>query len=287
MKTRHVGDTPVSAIGLGGVHWSITDHLDVDQSIRTIHAALDAGIRLIDTARAYTTLVDESHNEDVVARALAGHPLRDEVLVATKGGHFRAGPSDFPVDGRPRTLRAHCEASLRHLRVERIGLYQLHHPDPSTPIEESMQTLVELQQEGKIRMIGVSNVNAQQLRAAQSVGAIVSVQNEFSPHKTDDSPMVAECDRTGVTYLAYSPLGGSSRSGSLGELSPALAAAADNRKVSVQRIALAWMLALSPTIIPIVGTRRAESAVDSAAATELDLGRAEFAAIDAELSSRR
>lgn len=157
----------ISRIGLGGAQWSLADRSDTKQSVATIHAALDAGIRLIDTARAYTTLTDESHNEDLIAAALADHPKREEVLVATKGEHYRAGPDSFPIDCSPKALREHCEASMRHLGVNRIGLYQLHHPDPKVPIEESVLTLADLKAEGKITMIGLSNVSLSLLGDAQ------------------------------------------------------------------------------------------------------------------------
>ena len=282
MKVRYIGNTAVSSIGLGGVHWSVTDRVDSVLSIRTIHAALDAGARLIDTALAYTTLSDESHNEDLIAHALAGYPLRDEVLVATKGGHYRTGPQTFPIDGRPATLRAHCEMSLRHLGIERLGLYQLHHPDPTVPIEESVQALADLQQEGKVGMIGVSNVSREQLDRASSITLIASVQNQFSPYDTSDLPLLEECDRRGIAYLAYSPLGGSDRSSSLLTVTPSAAAVAARLGVSIQQVVLAWILSRSPTIIPVVGARRPESIRDSLAAADIQLDADDLRTIDAE-----
>lgn len=265
-----IGGRPISAIGLGGAGWSLGDHVDVGQSIATIHAALDAGVRLIDTARAYTTVADESHNEDLVARALHDHPLRDEVLVATKGGHFRAGASSFPIDGRPATLRQHCEASLRHLRVDRIGLYQLHHPDPAVPIEESVLALAELKAEGKIEMIGVSNVSLELLRRAQSVAAIASVQNRFSLFHREDPKLLAACDHAGIAYIAYSPLGGGGRVRDLACSEP-VCSIADAHGATPVQVVLAWLRRAGP-VVPIVGTRRAEGIIDAAGAPDLQLG---------------
>ena len=272
-----IGDRPVSAIGLGGAGWSLGDRVDVAQSVATLHAALAAGIRLIDTARAYTTVTDESHNEDLIALALHDHPLRDEVLVATKGGHYRAGRDSFPFDGRPATLRQHCEASLRHLGVERIGLYQLHHPDPEVPIEESVLALRELQDEGKIAMIGVSNVSLTLLRRAQSVAGIASVQNQFSLFHHEDPELLAACAEAGIAYLAYSPLGG----GRVGELvaSESIRAVADAHDATPVQVALAWLRSVGNPVIPIVGTRRAEAIVEAAGALGIDLDPDEVARI--------
>jgi aryl-alcohol dehydrogenase-like predicted oxidoreductase len=281
MPARQIADFPVGSIGLGGAPWSFSDPVDPELSIRTAHAAIEAGVRLIDTALAYTTLDEESHNEDLVRRALDGHPLRDEVLVATKGGHYRAGTGDFPIDGRPETLRRHVETSLRHLDVEQLGLYQLHRPDPDRPIEESVQTLAELRQAGKLRLIGLSNVDVDQLDRAIAITPIASVQNQFSPYAAEDRPMIADCDRRGVAYLAYSPLGGSGRAAKLAEQSPVAAQLAARLDVSIQQVVLAWILSTSPTIIPIVGARRPATIVDSAAAADLVLDPADIAALDA------
>ncbi|WP_460809851.1 aldo/keto reductase [Microlunatus endophyticus] len=270
-----IGDRPISAIGLGGAGWSLGDRVDVAQSVATIHAALDAGIRLIDTARAYTTVTDESHNEDLIALALHDHPLRDEVLVATKGGHYRAGRESFPFDGRPATLRQHCEASLSHLGVDRIGLYQLHHPDPAVPIEESVLALRELQDEGKIAMIGVSNVSLTLLRRAQSVADIVSVQNQFSLFHHEDPGLLAACAEAGIAYLAYSPLGGG-RVGELVASEPIRTIAAAHGATPIQ-VALAWLRSAGHPVIPIVGTRRAEAIVEASGASALELDQQELA----------
>jgi aryl-alcohol dehydrogenase-like predicted oxidoreductase len=181
LRARRIGDVEVGAVGLGGVNLSIPRAADEREAVRVVHAAIDVGVTLIDTAHAYTTVDEQAHNERLVALALAGHPRRDDVLVATKGGHFRADERSWPVDGRPETIRAHCETSLRVLGVHAIGLYQLHWPDPDVPIAESMGVFAELQREGKIRLAGVSNFSVAQIEEARGVVDVASVQNRFSP----------------------------------------------------------------------------------------------------------
>src|SRR3954451_9184564 len=174
-STRKLGDADVFPIGLGGMPMSLSGRPPEERSVRTIHAALDAGVNLIDTADSYC--VDESevgHNERLIARALRGR--RDGVLVATKGGHTRPGGA-WEVDGSPAHLRAACEASLRALETDRIDLYQYHRPDPNVPYEETIGAFKELQEEGKVRWGGISNANVEQIELAGSIVNIVSVQN--------------------------------------------------------------------------------------------------------------
>jgi aryl-alcohol dehydrogenase-like predicted oxidoreductase len=275
---RQIGEVEVGPIGLGGAPWSFADPVDEGGSIRTIHAAIEAGVRLIDTARAYTTPDHESHNEALIARALANHPLRDEVLVATKGGHFR-GDGSFPVDDRPTTLRAHAEDSLRFLGVERLGLYQLHHPDPQVPIEDSVGELENLRREGKIAMIGLSNVDPELHERAMAVAPISAVQNRLSILAPEQAAMARRCESLGQAFLAYSPLGGSRRAGSLSELVPALTAVAAGRGCSPQVVALAWVLAQSATAIAIVGATRPATILDSLEARSLALTADELEAL--------
>jgi aryl-alcohol dehydrogenase-like predicted oxidoreductase len=274
---RRIGDVPVGAIGLGGVNLSIPEPVPDDQAERTIHAALDAGVTLIDTAHAYTTVDEEAHNERLLARALATHPRRDDVLVATKGGHFRAAERDFPIDGRPEAIRAHCETSLRVLGVETIGLYQLHWPDPDVPIAESMGAFAELQREGKVRLVGVSNFSVEQIEEARGVVDVASVQNRFSPAHDEDRRVLDYCAGEGIAYLPYSPLDGAARAPSVGERLPGFARVAEERGVSPQRVVLAWHLAQAPVVIPIPGARRPETIADSAAAADLELTPEELA----------
>src|ERR671933_2567577 len=176
--TRKLADASVFPIGLGAMPMSLRGRPDEERSVRTIHAALDAGVNLIDTADAYC--IDEhevGHNERLIAKALAGR--RDGVIVATKGGHTRPGGA-WAVDGSPAHLRAACEASLRALDTDRIDLYQLHRPDPNVPYEESIGAIKELQDEGKVRWIGISNANLEQIELATSIAEIAAVQNQLS-----------------------------------------------------------------------------------------------------------
>jgi aryl-alcohol dehydrogenase-like predicted oxidoreductase len=248
---------------------------DDDMAIATIHAALDSGVTLIDTARAYTSATHPGHSEAVIARALASHPAGANVVVATKGGHYRDG-DEFPIDARPDTIRRHCETSRELLGVDTIELYQLHWPDPNVPMRKAMEAFARLQGEGAIRQVGLSNVSLTQLEEAMAVVPIASVENRFSALDQSDRAMVDYCAGHGVAYLAYSPLGGGgwpSGGGAarLTDAFPAAGASAERRGVSIQRLALAWLLSLSPTIIPICGASRPGSIRDSAPAAQITL----------------
>ena len=272
MQTRRIGDVQVSAIGLGGMPMSIEDRPDEERSLRTIHAALDAGVTLIDTADAYHIGADEvGHNESLIARALATYGGdTSQVLVATKGGHLRPGDGSWTVDGSPAYLKRACEASLKRLGVDAIGLYQHHRPDPTIPYADSIGALRDLLDAGKIRMAGISNADPGQIREAQEIlgGRLVSVQNQFSPAFRSSEPELELCDELGIAFLPWSPLGGSRRAGGLGG---AFATVAERHGVSPQRVCLAWHLAKSPVVIPIPGASRPETIADSALAVELTL----------------
>jgi aryl-alcohol dehydrogenase-like predicted oxidoreductase len=284
--TRRLGDRDIHPIGLGCMPMSLRPggrERDVDRGIAAIHAALDAGVRLLDTADAYA--LDEAefgHNERLVAQALRGHPARDEVLVATKGGHTRQG-TEWDLDGRPEYLRRACEGSLRRLETDCIGVYQFHRPDPKVPFEESVGALAELQRAGKIRYAGISNVTAAQIEIAREIVPVAVVQNELSLSYPDPlhNGEVDTCERHGIAFLPWSPFGGMDAAGALADGRQPLAGAAAAHGVSVHRVLLAWMLSLSDAIIPIPGAGRPESAADSAAAAALRLDPAELAAIDA------
>jgi aryl-alcohol dehydrogenase-like predicted oxidoreductase len=282
MPNRRVGGVRVSAVGLGAMLMSLAGRPDEARSLRTIHAALGAGITLIDTADAYCLGESEvGHNERLVAKALASWPGdRDGVLVATKGGHTRPG-REWGLDGRPEYLRQACEASLRALGVEAIGLYQFHRPDPKVPFAESVGALAELQAAGKVRMVGLSNVSVDQIEQARRIVEVVSVQNELSPRFRRSEGELAWCAAHGVAFLPWSPLGGMGRGGMLGERHRAFAEVAGRHGVSPQRVALAWELAKAPVVIPIPGTRRPETIADSAAAATLRLDDDELDRLDA------
>ena len=281
MPTRHLGGTAVGAIGLGEMPMSLAGRPDEGRSVRTIHAALDAGVTLIDTADAYCLGGDEvGHNERLVAKALAAWPGdRDRVLVATKGGHTRPG-REWGLDGRPEYLRRACEASLRALGVEAIGLYQLHRPDPKVPFAESVGALAELKEAGKVRLVGLSNVSVDQIRQARQLVQVASVQNEFSPRFRRSEGELAYCAAERIAFLPWSPLGGIGRGRDLGGRHRAFAEVAEAHGVSPQQVALAWQLAKAPVVIPIPGSSRPETIVDSAAATRLRLSDDELARLD-------
>jgi aryl-alcohol dehydrogenase-like predicted oxidoreductase len=251
----------IAGIGLGAAQFAFKDGTEQD-AVATVHAALDAGVRLIDTALAYTRPGFESYAEQVVARALRS-VTSDRPLVATKGGHWREAsgfPSGFPVDGRPATVRAHCEISLRTLGVDRIDLYQLHRVDPAVPLVETVGALEQLRGEGKIAAIGLSNVSLAQLDAALTVAPVAAVQNKLSYGDPGDLPTALACARRQVAYLAYSPLGGRS-----GTPPTSAVEVAGRRGVSVQRVLLAWLRDQSANVLPLVGASRPASIRDSAA----------------------
>jgi len=281
MPTRRLGGLQVSAIGLGEMPMSLAGRPDEAQSVRTIHAALDAGVTLIDTADAYC--IDESevgHGERLVARALTAWPGdRDRVLVATKGGHTREG-GEWYLDGRPEHLRQACEASLRALGVEAIGLYQFHRPDPKVPFAESVGAMAELKAAGKVRLVGLSNVSVDQIKQARQLVQVASVQNEFSPRFRRSEGELAFCAAEGIAFLPWSPLGGIGRGRDLGGRHRAFGEVAEAHGVSAQQVALAWQLAKAPAVIPIPGSSRPETITDSAAAASLRLSDDELARLD-------
>jgi aryl-alcohol dehydrogenase-like predicted oxidoreductase len=278
------GAPSVPAIGYGGMHLSLAlqDRPPERESLEVIRAALDAGVRLIDTADVYC--LDDSdigHNERLVAEALRGWSGdRDSVLVATKGGLTRPA-GRWERDGRPEHLRVACERSLRALGVERIALYQLHAPDPQVPFEESVGGLAELLREGKIRWVGLSNVSVAQIRAAEAIVPVASVQNRLNPffRESLQDGVVRHCAERRIGFLAYSPTGGGRLNRKLPEHS-VLRPMAARLGVSAHALVLAWVLAQSPAVIAIPSARRVAHALDSVGAGALELSREDLAAID-------
>jgi aryl-alcohol dehydrogenase-like predicted oxidoreductase len=278
---RALGGRPLGAIGLGCMPLSTAGGPPAEQGIRTIHAALDAGVRLLDTADAYA--IDEAHvgdNERLIARALRGRA--EEVVVATKGGHIRRG-SDWDLDGSPAHLRRACEASLRALEREAIDLYQLHRPDPKIPYAESVGALRDLQDEGKIVHVGLSNATVAQLGEAERIVTVAAIQNELS--LSYGAPLVNgevdACAERSIPMLAWSPLGGIPKASRSPGRVAAVRTAAEAHGVSPQRVVLAWLLATSPAVLPIPGSSRPETILDSVAAAELVLTPDELEAIGA------
>ena len=283
MRTRKIGMVDVSAVGLGAMPLSVSAHVETAQALRTIHAALDAGCRLIDTADAYTPDASMGHNERIVAKALrtwSGDP--DEVLVATKGGHTRPDGA-WHLDGSRSYLRRACEASLRALGVDVIGLYQHHRPDPTVTYTETVGALAELREAGLVRMVGISNADVEQIATAVRMVDIASVQNEHSPRFRSSRPEIELCEQLGIAFLAWSPLGGMGDAKALGGQHPAFAEVAAERGVSAQRVCLAWQLATSPAVIPIPGASRPSTILDSLAATDLELSPDELERLEASV----
>lgn len=290
MHRRNLGldAPPVSAVGYGGMHLSIKDRPPEEQGVRVIHAALDAGVTLIDTADVYCLDdKDIGHNERLVARALrtwAGN--RDEIIVATKGGVTRPA-GRWETDGRPQHLRHACERSLVALGVERIDLYQLHAPDPRVPLAESVGALAELKQEGKIRWVGLSNVSVPEIREAESIVQVTSVQNRLNPFFREAlaEGVVDYCEGRGLGFLAYSPTGGGRLNHKL-PAHPVLQPMAARLGVTPHALVLAWVLARSPAVIVIPSARTVEHARDSAGAADLTLSEADLTEITAAEFSR-
>ncbi|GIH10392.1 oxidoreductase [Rhizocola hellebori] len=284
MQLRQIGDIQVGAIGLGGMPMSIEGRPDRERCVATIHAALDAGVTLIDTADAYHLYADDvGHNETLIAEALASYGSgTDGVLVATKGGHLRPGDGSWTLNGSPSYLKQACEASLKRLGVEAIGLYQFHRPDPRVPYEDSVGAIRDLLDAGKIQMAGISNANPARIKASQEIlgGRLVSVQNEFSPAFRSSEPELRLCDELGIAFLPWSPLGGIGDAAALGNRFPHLQQVADELGATPQQVTLAWMLAKSPVVIPIPGSSRPQTIQASVDAAQLQLSPEQVALID-------
>jgi aryl-alcohol dehydrogenase-like predicted oxidoreductase len=286
MQQRRIGSRNVGAIGLGEMPMSIEGRPDEARSIATVHAALEAGMTLIDTADAYSLGGDDTgHGELLVAKALAswgGDP--DSVLVATKAGHTRPGDGTWAVNSDPAYLRSAAEASLRRLGVEAIGLYQYHRPDPKVPYEEAVGVFRELLDEGKAQMVGISNASVAQIDVARSVlgeGNLVSVQNQFSPLFRSSEGELRYCGELGIAFLPWSPFGGIGNGDALRRQHPEFSRVASEHGVSPHQVVLAWMLAKGDHVVPIPGASRPSSARDSAAAADLKLSDEEMELLDA------
>jgi aryl-alcohol dehydrogenase-like predicted oxidoreductase len=234
---------------------------DRDAAVAVVRRAVELGVNLIDTADSYGPHV----SEQLIAEAL--HPYPDGVFVATKGGLERTGPGEWPRNGRPEHLRAACEGSLRDLRVDTIDLYQLHAPDPSVPYAESVGALKELQDEGKIRLVGVSNVSVEQLEQARSIVDVVTVQNRFNLTDRSSAEVLAVCERDGLGFFPWFPLA----AGNLARPGGLVAEIAAAHDATPGQVALAWLLAHSPVMLPIPGTGSVEHLEENLAAAQLEL----------------
>jgi aryl-alcohol dehydrogenase-like predicted oxidoreductase len=249
---------------------------DIRRGRRAVHAALDAGIQLFDTADVYGPAGEVNGiNEMVLRDALDtwSGPL-DNIVVATKGGHLRFPETDtWWTNGTHGHLRKACIASIGRLGLDPLPLYQHHRPDPRLPYEESMRALRTLYDEGLVRRVGISNVDVASIRIAKSVlgEALVSVQNEYSPGARGAEPEIALCETMKLAFLSWGPFGGMRQAKSLEDEASSFASIAKSREVSIHQVALAWQLHNSPVIIPIPGASRPESVRDSVAAASLDL----------------
>ena len=295
MQTRTLGNSTVGrhdvgAVGLGLMTFDQSGAQPREQLAATLRAAVDAGVTLLDTADAYGPgergAGAQGENERLVAGLLDELGLRDEVVLATKGGHVRTDDDGdgWDTDSRPEHLHTAVDASLERLGVEQIALWQHHRPDPDVPYDEVVGTLGEIARTGKVAMVGLSNADPDQIRAAHTAlgDHLVSVQNQFSPKFRSSRPDIDVCAELGLMFLPWSPLGGLGDAKELAERHPAFAEVAADHGVSAQQVALAWELEQSPVVVPIPGAKRPESITDSAAAADLELSADEIARLDAE-----
>jgi aryl-alcohol dehydrogenase-like predicted oxidoreductase len=269
------GDLEVARMGFGAMRltgegiWG--EPRDARAARAILRRATGLGVNFIDTADSYGPDVSER----LIAEAL--HPYARGLVVATKGGMTRAGPNQWAPDGRPERLRAACEASLRRLKLERHELYQLHAVDPRVPLEDSIGELARLQSEGRIRHIGVSNVDVQQLERARRLVRVVSVQNRYNVVDRTSDPVLAVCERDGIAFIPWAPL--ARRAQVEGSDAPALAAlraVAESREISMPRATLAWLLARSPAVLPIPGTSTPQHLEENVTAASIRLTPAEM-----------
>lgn len=283
METRAIAGTEVGAVGFSAKQLSLQERPDESQALRTLHAALDAGVTLLDTAHAYgLNAEDVGHNEALVAKALAQwRGDADNVLVATKGGRFRGEDGSWATDGRPERLRQDCEASLKTLGRSWLGLYQLHRPDPDVPLAESVGALRELQDAGKIGLIGVCHANVDEIQEAQTAVDLASVANELSPDHRSEAEL-EECAMAGIAFLCHRPLRGVEDAAATEESQSAFADVAAERHTTPAQIAVAWLLAKAPVTVPLPAARSAEVIQEAVAGAELELVPDELARLDEE-----
>jgi pyridoxine 4-dehydrogenase len=266
------GDLTVNRLGFGAMRitgrgiWG--EPPDRDEAKAVLRRAIELGVNFIDTADSYGPDVSET----LIAEALWPYP--DDLVIATKGGLERTGPNRWPPNGRPEHLREACEGSLRRLRLDQIPLYQFHRPDPKVPFEDSVGTLVELRNEGKIRHIGVSNVNEERLRRAQRLAPIVSIQNRYNLGDRESDSLVDLCEQESMVFLPWAPIQDLDRN-------PAIQRVADAHQATPRQIVLAWLLARSPAVLPIPGTGTVSHFEENVAAAGIKLSAAEVDALQA------
>jgi aryl-alcohol dehydrogenase-like predicted oxidoreductase len=293
MHTRTIGNDTVGrlevgAIGLGLMTFDQTGTPPRDQLAQTVRAALDSGVTFFDTADAYGSgdlgARAQGENERLIASLLDELGVRDQVVLATKGGHVRTDGRDWAVDSSRSHLEQAVDDSLRRLGVEQLTLWQHHRPDPNVAHDDVLETLARIADSGKVRMVGLSNADEDQIRSAHKAlgDRLVSVQNQFSPGFRSSGREIEVCEELGLAFLPWSPLGGLSNAKQLAEKHPVFAEIAQSRGVSPQQIALAWELAQSPVVIPIPGAKRPGSIRDSASAADLSLTQEELQRLSEE-----
>lgn len=269
------GDLTVNRLGFGAMRltgpgiWGSPADLGTARTV--LRRAVELGVNFIDTADSYGPHVSET----LIAEAL--YPYPDDVVIATKGGLERTGPNQWPVNGRPDHLRAACDGSLQRLRLEQIPLYQLHRPDPGVPYAESVGALVELKEQGKIRHIGVSNVNEDQLRTAQALTPVVSIQNRYNLKDRASETLIDLCEQESLVFLPWAPIQQTEGNAAITEI-------ASRRGITASQVVLAWLLARSPSILPIPGTGSVEHLEENVAAAAVRLDPREVAELSASLS---
>lgn len=269
------GDLPVNRLGYGVMQlpgagvWGPS--ADPKNAVRVLRATVELGVTLIDTADAYGPFVADL----LIKEAL--HPYRDDLVIATKVGFTRQGPGQWIPVGRPEYLRQQVELSLRHLGLETIDLLQLHRIDPKVALEEQLGELVLMQNEGKIRHIGLSEVSIDQLEAAQKIATIVSVQNMFNLASRESEPLLDHAEAHNIAFIPWFPLS----TGKLAKTGGPLDSLAAKHNATPSQLALAWLLRRSPVMLPIPGTANIDHLRDNVAAAEITLSDAEFAELSA------
>jgi pyridoxine 4-dehydrogenase len=267
------GDLPVNRLGYGSMQltgegvWG--DPKDPDEAVRVLRRAVELGVTFLDTADSYGPVVAEQ----LIKKAL--HPYADDLVIATKAGLTRSGPGDWRPVGRPEYLRQQVELSLRNLGLERIDLHQLHRIDPQVPLADQVGELKLLQDEGKIRHIGLSEVSVDELEQARTIAEIVSVQNLFNLSNRSAEPLLEHAEAEGIAFIPWFPLA----TGELSKPGGPLDALARQHDATPSQLALAWLLRRSPVMLPIPGTSTVAHLEDNLAAASLQLSDDEFAAL--------
>ena len=264
------GDLTVNRLGFGAMRitgggiWG--QPADRDEAKVVLRRAIELGVNFFDTADSYGPHV----SEELISETL--HPYPDDLVIATKGGLVRPGPGQWPANGRPEHLIEACEGSLRRLKLEQIPLYQFHRPDPAVPLEDSIGALVTLKDEGKIRHIGLSNVTEEQVRRAQRLTPIVSIQNRYNVDDRRSESLVDLCEQEAIVFLPWAPIQDHDTNRIVAELAQSLT-------VTPRQIVLAWLLARSPSVLPIPGTGSVSHLEENVAAAGITLSAADVASL--------